>query len=72
MSKNYKPHYVPWNDRRWIACKHPDKNCTAMGYLGLCGWNSALGKCEYGWILSPEEIKIGVEMNLANFQVMLI
>lgn len=63
----HKPHYVPWNDRKWVVCEHPLKNCTAMGYAGLCGWNPVSGGCKYGYILSPEEIKRGVEQFLARF-----
>ena len=68
MSKNHKPHYVPWENREWTMCEHPLKNCTAMRNTGLCGWNSALGKCLYGYRLSPEEIRVGIERILANFQ----
>ena len=60
MSKNHKPHYVPWKSRKWIFCKHPDRDCTAMGYSGICHWNSSLDICEYGQILAPEEIRVGV------------
>ena len=71
MSKSHKPHYVPWNDRKWIFCKHPDGNCTAMGYSGICCWNSSLDICEYGQILSSEEIKaspnVGSMLNYLTF-----
>jgi hypothetical protein len=69
MSKRHKPHYVPHKDREWVVCRHPEKNCTAMGYAGFCGWNTALDKCEYGWALSPEDIQRGVNSILSGFGI---
>ena len=64
----HNAHYVPWSGREWVMCLHPFKDCTAMGYAGLCGRPG--GKdCEHGHFLSSEEIKRGINSSLASFGV---